>query len=60
MTAPQELAPLPPLKISQATAGHHWTYVHTWLYAELKDQDNSENPKEISKWNEGFCAHSTH
>jgi RNA polymerase sigma factor (TIGR02999 family) len=29
------------LKISLATAERHWTYARTWLYAELKDRDNS-------------------
>ena len=32
------------LKISLATAERHWTYARTWLYAELRDRDNSENP----------------
>ena len=31
------------LKISLATAEHHWTYARTWLYAELKDRDGSAN-----------------
>jgi RNA polymerase sigma factor (TIGR02999 family) len=31
------------LMISLATAERHWTYARTWLYAELKDRDNSEN-----------------
>jgi hypothetical protein len=30
------------LKISLATAERHWTYARTWLYAELKDRDGSE------------------
>ncbi len=29
------------LKISLATAERHWTYARTWLFAELKDQDDS-------------------
>jgi hypothetical protein len=29
------------LKISLATAERHWTYARTWLYAELKDRENS-------------------
>jgi RNA polymerase sigma factor (TIGR02999 family) len=29
------------LKISLATAERHWTYARTWLYAELKDRDDS-------------------
>ena len=37
------------LKLSLATAERHWTYVRTWLYAELKDRDDSENPQENSK-----------
>jgi hypothetical protein len=28
-----------------ATAERHWTYARTWLYAELKDRDGSENFK---------------
>jgi RNA polymerase sigma factor (TIGR02999 family) len=32
------------LKISLATAERDWAYARTWLYAELKDRDNSENP----------------
>jgi hypothetical protein len=36
------------LKILLATAERHWTYARTWLYAELKDRDNSENPKKHS------------
>jgi RNA polymerase sigma factor (TIGR02999 family) len=32
------------LNISLATAERHWTYARTWLYAELKDRDNSEKP----------------
>ena len=32
------------LKISLATAERHWTYARTWLYAELKDRDDSANP----------------
>ena len=31
------------LKISLATAERHWTYARTWLYAELKDWDDSAN-----------------
>jgi len=31
------------LKITLATAERHWTYARTWLYAELKDRDNSAN-----------------
>jgi RNA polymerase sigma factor (TIGR02999 family) len=31
------------LKISLATAERHWTYARTWLYAELKDRDESAN-----------------
>jgi RNA polymerase sigma factor (TIGR02999 family) len=31
------------LKISLATAERHWTYARTWLYAELKDRDDSAN-----------------
>jgi RNA polymerase sigma factor (TIGR02999 family) len=30
------------LNISLATAERHWTYARTWLYAELKNRDNSE------------------
>jgi RNA polymerase sigma factor (TIGR02999 family) len=37
------------LKISLATAERHWTYARTWLFAELKDRDNSENPQEYFK-----------
>ena len=32
------------LKISLATAERYWTYARTWLYAELKDRRDSENP----------------
>ena len=32
------------LKISLATAERHWTYARTWLYAELKDQEDSAHP----------------
>ena len=32
------------LRISLATAERHWTYARTWLFAELKDRDDSENP----------------
>jgi RNA polymerase sigma factor (TIGR02999 family) len=31
------------LKFSLATAERHWTYAGTWLYAELKDRDDSAN-----------------
>ena len=31
------------MKISLATAERHWTYARTWLFAELKDQDDSAN-----------------
>ncbi len=31
------------LRISLATAERHWTYARTWLYAELKDRDDSAN-----------------
>ena len=31
------------IKISLATAERHWTYSRTWLYAELKDRDDSAN-----------------
>ena len=31
------------LNISLATAQRHWTYARTWLYAELKDRDDSAN-----------------
>ena len=31
------------LKISLATTERHWTYARTWLYAELKDRDDSAN-----------------
>ena len=31
------------LKISLATAERHWTYARTWLFAELKDRDDSAN-----------------
>jgi hypothetical protein len=48
------------LKILLATAESHWTYARTWLDAELKDQDNSENPQEYFKRNEGFRARSSH
>jgi hypothetical protein len=34
------------LKITLATAERHWTYARTWLFAELKDRDNSEKPLE--------------
>ena len=34
------------LKISLATAERHWTYARTWLYAELKDRDDSANSQE--------------
>ena len=37
------------LKISLATAERHWTYARTWLDAELKDRDNSENSQEYFK-----------
>jgi hypothetical protein len=30
------------LKIPLATAERHWTYAHTWLYAELKNRGHSE------------------
>lgn len=36
------------LKISLATAERHWTYARTWLYAELKDRENSANPEKKS------------
>ena len=29
------------MKISLATVERHWTYARTWLYAELKDRDDS-------------------
>jgi RNA polymerase sigma factor (TIGR02999 family) len=29
------------LRISLATAERHWTYARTWLFAELKDRDDS-------------------
>lgn len=48
------------LKISLATAERHWTYARTWLYAELKDRGDSENPQEDSKRNEGFRDRSSH
>jgi RNA polymerase sigma factor (TIGR02999 family) len=35
------------LEISLATAERHWTYARTWLYADLKDRDNSENSQRI-------------
>ena len=31
------------LKISLATAERHWTYARTWLFAELKDRDDTAN-----------------
>jgi RNA polymerase sigma factor (TIGR02999 family) len=31
------------LRISLATAERHWTYARTWLFAELKDRDDSAN-----------------
>jgi RNA polymerase sigma factor (TIGR02999 family) len=31
------------MKISLATAERHWTYARTWLFAELKDRDDSAN-----------------
>jgi RNA polymerase sigma factor (TIGR02999 family) len=31
------------LNISLATAERHWTYARTWLFAELKDRDDSAN-----------------
>jgi RNA polymerase sigma factor (TIGR02999 family) len=31
------------LKISLATAERHWTYARAWLFAELKDRDDSAN-----------------
>jgi RNA polymerase sigma factor (TIGR02999 family) len=31
------------LKISLATAERQWTYARTWLYAELKDREDSAN-----------------
>ncbi len=31
------------LKVSLATAERHWTYARTWLYAELKDREDSAN-----------------
>jgi RNA polymerase sigma factor (TIGR02999 family) len=31
------------LKLSLATAERHWTYARTWLFAELKDRDDSAN-----------------
>ena len=31
------------LKFSLATTERHWTYARTWLYAELKDRDDSAN-----------------
>ncbi len=37
------------LKISLATAERHWTYARTWLFAELKGRDSSENPQEKTK-----------
>ena len=48
------------LKISVATAERHWTYARTWLDAELKDRDNSENSQENLKRNEGFRELSSH
>jgi RNA polymerase sigma factor (TIGR02999 family) len=32
------------LKISLATVERHWTYARTWLYAELKDLDDTADP----------------
>jgi RNA polymerase sigma factor (TIGR02999 family) len=32
------------LRISLATTERHWTYARTWLFAELKDRDDSANP----------------
>jgi RNA polymerase sigma factor (TIGR02999 family) len=37
------------MKISLATVERHWTYARTWLFAELKDRDNSEKPLESSQ-----------
>ena len=34
------------LKISLATAERHRTYARTWLFAELKDRDDSANSQE--------------
>jgi RNA polymerase sigma factor (TIGR02999 family) len=34
------------LKFSLATAERHWTYARTWLFAELKDRDDSANSQE--------------
>ena len=31
------------LKIALATAERHWIYARTWLFAELKDRDDSAN-----------------
>ncbi len=31
------------LRISLATAERHWTYARTWLFAELRDRDDSAN-----------------
>jgi RNA polymerase sigma factor (TIGR02999 family) len=31
------------LKISLATAERHWTYARTWLFAELKDREDTAN-----------------
>jgi DNA-directed RNA polymerase specialized sigma24 family protein len=31
------------LRISLATAERRWTYARTWLFAELKDRDDSAN-----------------
>jgi RNA polymerase sigma factor (TIGR02999 family) len=32
------------MKISLATAERHWTYARTWLYAELKDRNETADP----------------
>ena len=35
------------MKISLATAEHHWTYARTWLYAELKDRGDTADPEKV-------------
>ena len=32
------------MNIALATAERHWTYARTWLYAELKDRDETADP----------------
>ena len=48
------------MKISLATAEHHWTYARTWLYAELKDRGDTADPQKRLLIVEGFRAVSSH